>query len=145
WTASADAVLIGSGWRTRDWVEDDAIMNQLRLDPARQLIGAQCSGALVLHRLGLLADGVACTDGMTRPMLEQRGVAVAPRAFRATGTVATAGGCLASQYLAAWVLLRLAGEQTAREILSYVAPVGEERDYVERALSAVSAPENALS
>ncbi|POZ60276.1 AraC family transcriptional regulator, partial [Chromobacterium alticapitis] len=41
WTASADAVLIGSGWRTRDWVEDDAIMNQLRLDPARQLIGAQ--------------------------------------------------------------------------------------------------------
>ncbi|POZ60994.1 AraC family transcriptional regulator, partial [Chromobacterium alticapitis] len=95
--------------------------------------------------LGLLADGVACTDGMTRPMLEQRGVAVAPRAFRATGNVATAGGCLASQYLAAWVLLRLAGEQTAREILSYVAPVGEERDYVERALSAVSAPENALS
>ncbi|VEB42611.1 Uncharacterised protein [Chromobacterium violaceum] len=75
----ADAVLIGSGWRTRDWVADDSIMGQLKLDPTRQLIGSQCSGALVLHRLGLLADGIACTDGMTRPLLEQLGVRVQPR------------------------------------------------------------------
>lgn len=140
----ADAVLIGSGWRTRDWVADDAIMGQLKLDASRQLIGSQCSGALVLHRLGLLADGVACSDGMTRPMLEERGVSVASGAFRAVGNVATAGGCLASQYLAAWVLLRLAGEARAREVLSYVAPVGEEAAYVERALAIVQATEAAL-
>ncbi|WP_199152802.1 AraC family transcriptional regulator [Chromobacterium sp. ASV23] len=145
YAAQADAVLIGSGWRTRDWVADDTIMSQLRLDPSRQLIGSQCSGALVLHKLGLLSDGIACTDGMTRPMLEQLGIAVAPGAFRTVGNIATAGGCLASQYLAAWVLLRLAGEARAREVLSYVAPVGEERDYVERALSLVSTPEGALS
>ncbi len=42
---SADAVIIGSGTATRDVVEDAAIMNQLRrLDPARQLLAAQCSG-----------------------------------------------------------------------------------------------------
>ncbi|WP_434658652.1 AraC family transcriptional regulator [Chromobacterium violaceum] len=141
----ADAVLIGSGWRTRDWVADDAIMSQLKLDPSRQLIGSQCSGALVLHRLGLLADGVACTDGMTRPLLEQLGVRVRPAAFRAAGNVATAGGCLSSQYLAAWVLLRLAGEAKTREILSCVAPVGEEKDFVRRALSIVSAAPEAVA
>ncbi|KJH66312.1 AraC family transcriptional regulator [Chromobacterium violaceum] len=141
----ADAVLIGSGWRTRDWVADDAIMSQLKLDPSRQLIGSQCSGALVLHRLGLLADGVACTDGMTRPLLEQLGVRVRPAAFRAAGNVATAGGCLSSQYLAAWVLLRLAGEAKTREILSCVAPVGEEEDFVRRALSIVSAAPEAVA
>ncbi|KUM01928.1 AraC family transcriptional regulator [Chromobacterium subtsugae] len=139
YAGSADAVLIGSGWRTRDWAADDAIMSQLRLDPARQLIGSQCSGALVLHRLGLLADGVACTDGLTRPMLEQLGITVAPRAFRAVGNIATAGGCMASQYLAGWVLLRLAGEARAREVLSYVAPVGEEAGFVDRAMSAIAA------
>ncbi|AXE31678.1 AraC family transcriptional regulator [Chromobacterium phragmitis] len=138
----ADAVLIGSGWRTRDWIEDDVIMSQLRLDPARQLIGAQCSGALVLHKLGLLSDGIACTDALTRPILEERGVEVAPRAFRAVGNIATAGGCMASQYLAAWTLLRLAGEDRAREILSYVAPVGEEAAFVEKNLSIIAtAPE----
>ncbi|MGY8624019.1 AraC family transcriptional regulator [Chromobacterium violaceum] len=141
----ADAVLIGSGWRTRHWVADDSIMGQLKLDPTRQLIGAQCSGALVLHRLGLLADGVACTDGMTRPLLEQLGVRVQPAAFRAAGNVATAGGCLSSQYLAAWVLLRLAGEAKTREILSCVAPVGEEEDFVRRALSIVSAAPEAVA
>ncbi|SUX53628.1 type 1 glutamine amidotransferase family protein [Chromobacterium vaccinii] len=141
----ADAVLIGSGWRTRDWVADDAIMSQLRLNPSRQLIGSQCSGALVLHRLGLLADGVACTDGMTRPMLEQLGIRVPSAAFRVAGNIATAGGCLSSQYLAAWVLLRLAGEAKTREILSYIAPVGEEDAFVQRALSIVSAaPEPVL-
>src|ERR1044071_6976819 len=45
----ADAVLVGSGIATREVVEDPTIMATLaRLDPARQLVGAQCSGALVL-------------------------------------------------------------------------------------------------
>ena len=51
---------------------------------------------------------------------------------------ATAGGCLASQYLAAWVIARLAGEQAAREALHYVAPVGEKEAYVARALEHVA-------
>lgn len=50
----ADAVLIGSGIKTRDIAKDSTILDQLRLDPARQLIGAQCSGTLLLAKLGLL-------------------------------------------------------------------------------------------
>ena len=51
---SADAVIVGSGIKTREIVKDPEIMSALRLDPARQLIAAQCSGTLVLARLGRL-------------------------------------------------------------------------------------------
>jgi len=131
---AADAVIVGSGARTRDVVADAALMARLRLDPARQLLGAQCSGTLVLARLGLLQGVPACTDLTTRPWVEEAGVAVLNQPFVADGNVATAGGCLASQYLAAWVIARLAGSDAARSAMHYVAPVGEKDDYVERAM-----------
>jgi transcriptional regulator GlxA family with amidase domain len=131
---AADAVIVGSGARTREVAEDAAIMNALQLDPARQLIGAQCSGALLLARLNLL-DGVpACTDLTTRPWVQAAGVEVLNQPFFARGNIATAGGCLASQYLAAWFIARLAGLAAAVGALHYVAPVGEKDAYVERAM-----------
>lgn len=132
--AGADAVIVGSGLQTRDVVADPALMGRLRLDPARQLIGAQCSGTLVLARLGLLGSLPACTDLTTRPWVIDAGVRVLDAPFTAAGNLATAGGCLASPYLAAWVIARLQGVPAAREALHYVAPVGEKDAYVERAL-----------
>ena len=140
----AEVVLIGSGVKARDVVEDDRLIARLRLDPSRQLIGAQCSGALVLARLGLLEDMPACTDVKTRPFVEARGVTVLDTPFHAEGNIATAGGCLASQYLATWVMTRTLGEDAARGVLDYVAPVGENRETVERALSAVRSGESVL-
>ena len=58
--------------------------------------------------------------------------------FVARGRVATAGGCLASQYLAAWLIASLVDSATARSALHYVAPVGEKEDYVERAMRHIS-------
>jgi transcriptional regulator GlxA family with amidase domain len=107
-------------------------MSQLRLDPARQLLGAQCSGTLVLARLGLLQGVPACTDLTTKPWVQEAGIEVIDRAFTAKGNVATAGGCLASQYLAAWVIARLEGLQAAESAMHYVAPVGEKEEYVAR-------------
>lgn len=136
--AEADAVIVGSGALTREVVADAALMAQLRLDPARQLLGAQCSGTLVLATLGLL-DGVpACTDLTTKPWVEAAGVGVLNQPFVARGNVATAGGCLASQYLAAWVIARLVGVDEARSAIHYVAPVGEKDDYVARAMRNVT-------
>jgi transcriptional regulator GlxA family with amidase domain len=106
----------------------------LRLDPARQLLGAQCSGTLVLARLGLLDDVPACTDLTTKPWVEEAGVRVLNQPFVAKGNVATAGGCLASQYLAAWVIARLEGVGAAESAMHYVAPVGEKDEYVARAM-----------
>ena len=132
--AEADAVIIGSGMQTREIVADAALMGQLQFDPSRQLLGAQCSGALVLAKLGLL-DGVpACTDLTTKPWVEEAGVRVIDEPFVAKGNVATAGGCLASQYLAVWVIARLEGVEAARSAMHYVAPVGEKDEYVSRAM-----------
>ena len=137
----ADAVIFGSGIYTRVIAEDHgkagALLDQLQLDPVRQLIGAQCSGALLLARLGLLADMPACTDLTTKPWLVEAGVRVEDAPFHARGPIATAGGCLASQYLAAWMMLRGAGEAAARQALHYAAPVGEKDAYVERLLGVV--------
>jgi transcriptional regulator GlxA family with amidase domain len=132
---TADAVLIGSGMQTRQVVNDAALMAQLEFDPARQLIGAQCSGTLVLAKLGLLGDIPACTDLTTKPWVLEAGVDVLDQPFFARGNVATAGGCFASQYLAAWLIARLEGEDAARSALHYVAPVGEKDEYVSRALT----------
>ena len=140
----ADVVLIGSGVKTRDVVADDRLISRLPLDPARQLIGAQCSGALVLARLGLLHSMPACTDRTSRPFVEACGVTVLDAPFHSEGNIATAGGCLASQYLATWVIARTLGEDAARDALDYVAPVGENEQSVERALRAVRAGETAL-
>jgi transcriptional regulator GlxA family with amidase domain len=131
---SADAVIVGSGMRTRDIVQDPAIMGELRLDPSRQLLGAQCSGTLILAKLGLLAGVSACTDLTTKPWVEEAGVPVLNQPFFARGNIATAGGCLASQYLAAWIIARLVGVKAAEAALHYVAPVGEKEEYIARAM-----------
>lgn len=131
---AADAVIVGSGIRTREIAATPSILEALRLDPTRQLIGAQCSGTLLLAKLGLLDRVPACTDLITKPWVQEAGVEVLNQPFFARGNVATAGGCLSSPYLAAWIIARLAGEDAARAALHYVAPVGEKEEYVDRAM-----------
>ena len=133
----ADAVIFGSGIYTRAIAENSAMLDRLQLDPLRQLIGAQCSGALLLARLGLLADMPACTDLTTKPWLIQAGVRVEDAPFHARGPIATAGGCLAAPYLAAWMMVRGAGLEAAAQALNYAAPVGEKESYVARLLDVV--------
>ena len=134
----ADAVIIGSGVATREVVEDSGIMSILAgLDPARQLIAAQCSGTLVLAKLGLVADIPACTDLTTKPWVIAAGVEVLNQPFYANGNIATAGGCLASAYLAGWLLARLRGEDAANRALHYVAPVGEKEDFLAHAWTVI--------
>lgn len=141
----ADAVIVGSGLKTRDVVADEKLMAQMRFDPSRQLLAAQCSGTLILARLGLLQDVPACTDLISKPWVQDAGVNVLNQPFFARDNVATAGGCLASQYLAFWVIARLEGVQAARDALHYVAPVGEKEEYLARALQHVSPYLNADS
>ena len=135
---AADAVIVGSGMQTREVANNPALMAQLKLDPARQLIGAQCSGTLLLAKLGLLGSVPACTDLTTKPWVQEAGVEVLDQPFYAQGNVATAGGCLASPYLAAWIIARTEGEDAARSALHYVAPVGEKEEYVARAMKNIA-------
>ena len=136
--SEADAVLIGSGINTREIASDADLLSQMQLDPARQLVGAQCSGTLLLAKLGLIGDLPACTDLTTKPWVLEAGVRVLDAPFVAHANVATAGGCLSSQYLAAWMIARGASVPDAADALHYVAPVGEKAAYVKRAIAAIA-------
>lgn len=135
----ADAVLIGSGMKTREVASDPSILSQLRLDPERQLIAAQCSGTFLLAKLGLIGQTPACTDSSSKPWVQAAGVNILNQAFFAHGNLATAGGCLSAQYISAWMIARLKGIAQAKEVLHYFAPVGEKEEYVARALSHIKA------
>lgn len=139
---TADAVLFGSGMKTREVANDASTMSQLKLTPATQLIAAQCSGTLLLARLGLIGHLAACTDSTSKPWVQAAGVNVLNQAFVAQGNIATAGGCLSAQYISAWTIDRLKGRQAAREVLHYFAPVGEKEVYVARALAQLDASSN---
>ena len=127
---TADIVLFGSGTKTLEYANDAAFLKRLSLDPAKQLIGSQCSGALFLQRLGLLEHTIS-TDTLTAPRLLEVGMEVADQPLYAEGNIASAGGCLSSYYLAAWMITKATNWQTAADIIHYVAPVGQKDDYVE--------------
>jgi hypothetical protein len=85
----------------------------------------------------LLEGRPACTDLNTKQWVIEAGVRVIDQPFYAEGNVATAGGCLASQYLAAWIILRLGSREDVEMALHRIAPVGEQAAYVARAIDAV--------
>ena len=132
---NADVILFGSGIKTREIADDLKLLSSLHLDPSRQLIGAQCSGTLLMAKMGLIGTLPACTDLTTKPWVQEAGINVIDAPFYAKDNLATAGGCMSSQYLAAWVITKLASEEEAKEVIYYVAPVGQKEDYVERIIS----------
>lgn len=135
--SSADAVLVGSGINSRQYAADPLFLQRLRLDPQAQLIGSQCSGALILHAKGLLPKMAVSTDDATRPALERMGAMVSRQSFTCHDRVATAGGCLSSIVLSAWVLTELLGERSAKAALRQVAPIGNKDEFVEETIRTV--------
>lgn len=121
----ADAVLFVSGQGTRDRIADSDWLAKFDLNPEKQMIGSICSGALILAKLGLLENKTATTYPTTKPVLESLGIEVIEKPFVAHGNVATAGGCLAQQYLIGWVVENLADKEWSDLIIKAIQPVGE--------------------
>jgi putative intracellular protease/amidase len=121
----SDAVLFVSGYGTRDRIADENWLLKFRLDPEKQFIGSICSGSLIMAKLGLLDGKTATTYPTTKSTLESLGVEVVEKPFVAHGKIATAGGCLAQQYLIGWVVENLAGDDWHELILRSIQPVGE--------------------
>ncbi|MFD4600899.1 hypothetical protein ACFWPQ_23095 [Streptomyces sp. NPDC058464] len=63
--------------------------------------------------------------------------------FRSEGNIATAGGCMASQYLGAGAISRTLGDRAVRDVIGCTAPVGEQRETVDRVLRTVRTGEAA--
>ena len=121
----ADAVLFVSGQGTRDRIVDENWLSKFELDPARQMIGSICSGSLILAKLGLLEGKTATTYPTAKPLLESLGIEVVEKPFIAHGNIATAGGCLAQQYLIGWVIEKLADKEWKDLVIKAIQPVGE--------------------
>nr|AIA16959.1 Putative amidotransferase [uncultured bacterium] len=121
----ADAVLFVSGQGTRDCINDANWLAKFNLNAEKQLIGSICSGSLILAKLGLLEDKTATTYPTAKTALESFGVEVIEKPFIAHGRVATAGGCLAQQYLIHWVIENLVDKDWADLVVKAIQPVGE--------------------
>nr|AIA10553.1 putative amidotransferase [uncultured bacterium] len=121
----ADAVLFVSGQGTRDRIVDENWLAKFNLDKEKQFIGSICSGSLILAKLGLLEGKTATTYPTSKTALESFGVEVIEKPFVAHDRVATAGGCLAQQYLIGWVVENLADKDWRDLILKSIQPVGE--------------------
>jgi len=121
----SDAVLFVSGFGTRERIADQSWLDRFQLDPERQVIGSICSGSLILAKLGLLDGKTATTYPTTKTAMEELGVEVVEKPFVAHGNVATAGGCLAQQYLVGWVIEKLADAEWKDVVIRSIQPVGE--------------------
>lgn len=135
---NADAVIVGSGVMTRDIIKNKSIMSRINLNPGLQIIGAQCSGTLMLAKLGILGDVPACTDSITKPWVQDAGIEVLNQPLFAKNNVVTAGGCLSSAYLSAWIIAKLDHLETAKKVLHYFAPMGEKDKFVENAVNSIA-------
>lgn len=122
---SSDAVLFVSGQGAREKMRDENWLNRFALNPEKQFIGSICTGSLILAALGLLEGKTATTYPTSKTALESFGVEVVEKPFVANGNVATAGGCLAQQYLIGWVIENLADADWKNLVLKSIQPVGE--------------------
>ena len=121
---SADGVFVVSGDGSRAKIADPAFLGELRLDPARQIIGAIDSGAFILAALGILDGLSATTYPIIMPELEAMGVRVENRGLVVHGNVATGGGCLSSLDLCSWMVERLLSADAAARVRASFEPIG---------------------
>jgi transcriptional regulator GlxA family with amidase domain len=121
----SDVVLFVSGQGTRKKMVDREWLSRFNLNADKQMIGSICSGSLLLAALGLLEGKTATTYPTSKAALEGFGVSVVEEPFVRHGNIATAGGCLAAQYLAGWVIETKADAEWKRLVLKSIQPVGE--------------------
>ena len=122
-----DAVIHVSGPMTRTLMTDAAYLETLALDPARQLVGSQCSGALILAASGLLEGRTATTYPTAVGHLRDLGAVPVEEPFvlHDPDNIATAAGCLAGVDLSHWVLSRLIDADSAEKCVASASAVGK--------------------
>ncbi|MES2528099.1 MAG: DJ-1/PfpI family protein [Bdellovibrionota bacterium] len=121
--SGADGVIICSGKGTRPLLKDADYLKRLKLDPDRQIIGAQCSGSLILGALGFLQNKRVTAYPPITKELEQFNVQLVNESLVIENNIATASSCLAGQYLSRWMIKSLVGEEMAVKVMRTVEPL----------------------
>ena len=121
----ADGVIVTSGKGTRVLLDDRFYLSRIRLNPAKQIIGAQCSGSLVLGALGLIKGKKVSAYPPILPELKKYSVELVNSSLVIDNRLATASSCLAGQYLSKWMIESLAGSAVAQKVMETVSPIGE--------------------
>lgn len=127
----SDVVLFASGPGARSKYKDEEYLRTFKLDPAHQLVGSMCSGALLLAAMGFLKNSEATTYPTAKSLLESLGVTVVEKPFVRNGNVATAAGCLAAQYLIGWVIEEKVSAEMSRAVIKSIQPVGEGLEFAD--------------
>lgn len=122
----ADGVYVTSGLGTRAIARDrDRLRGFARIDPARQVVAAVDSGALILAALGLL-EGKRATTYPAEDLhaaLAACGARVVNEALVVEGNLATAARCLAGVELVGWMIDKLIGAEAAERAVASVRPL----------------------
>lgn len=118
-----DGVIICSGKGTREIINDDTYLSKMKLDINKQVIGAQCSGSLILGALGFLNKVEVSAYPPILKELEKYNSVLVNKAFVQSGNLATASSCLAGQYLSNWFIERLVGVDVAKEVMLTLDPI----------------------
>ncbi len=119
----ADGVILCSGKGTRPLLKDVTFLKRLRLDHSRQVIGAQCSGSLILGALGFLENTSVSAYTPIKKELEAFNAKLIEEALVIDRNIATASSCLAGQFLSRWMITNLAGAEIASKVMATVGPL----------------------
>ncbi|ABS22615.1 DJ-1/PfpI family protein [Bacillus cytotoxicus] len=120
-----DAVIFASGKGVQDLYKNQQYLNNIHVNPQRQLIGSMCSGSLLLGAKKLLTGKKATTYPSVVEQLKEFDVDVIEQSFVNEGNISTAAGCFAAQDLSAWIIRTLINEEMVGTVLETVQPVGK--------------------
>jgi putative intracellular protease/amidase len=113
-----DAIVVASGAKTRELMNDAEYLARLLVDPDDQYVCSQCSGALILAGSGILAGLEATTYPTAKEHLEGKGAIFVDKPLVTHEKIATAAGCLAGIELDRWLLTKLIDAETANKCIN---------------------------
>lgn len=122
---SADAVIFASGKDVQNLYKNQQYLNNIHVDPQKQLIGSMCSGSLLLGAKKLLTGKKATTYPSVVKQLKEFDIDVIEQSFVNEGNILTAAGCFTAQDLSAWIIRTLINEEMVDTVLETVQSVGK--------------------
>ena len=120
-----DVVLHTSGAKTRLLMRDKDYLERLGLANSLQIVGAQCSGSLILAASGCFSGLTATTYPSAMEELRSFGVEAVQEPFVPHERVASAAGCLAGIKLDEWIMSRYLDSELVSACINSAKSWGE--------------------